>query len=306
MKKRSKFGTRLIVSCLAMCLCFVSLFFVSAAAASCSETITIEQYFSSSPDSTTASTCQYELAPVDNASPLPESAEDGKFIVTLVRRDSASVTIPFTHAGNFEYRLTPLEMPGRLRYTYDDSEYLILVQVRNTEDGGLKSAAYISMAGEKVEGIQYRHKYRPHEPDPTPTPVPDPVPNPTPNPAPTQNPSNGTGNGTRPGGRPNTLQLANPWGSVSGSTEDDEPAPESSPSPEKEEDSSIGDGKTPLGGGEDLADGKEPSSTGTSEEAGSPRTSFHVCIWFILFLIALAALALFMILWARRKRREDR
>ena len=111
----------------------------------------------------------------EEGTPMPEETE-----LVLAGNETGSFTgFTFTEPGDYVY--TVRQTPGETEYmTYDDAVYTVIIQVTNTEDGGLTYQIFASEdqnPDEKAAAVRFLNTYAP-PPKPTPTPGPSATPGP--------------------------------------------------------------------------------------------------------------------------------
>ena len=118
-------------------------------------------------------TFTFLLEPVGDA-PMPEEE-------TVTITGSGKVTFPpITFDTPEDYHYTLREVPGDTwGYTYDDTVYLLTVQVTTDDAGNLTATLYLSREGSegKADKFEFVYRYRAPRPDTPEDPV-DPTPNP--------------------------------------------------------------------------------------------------------------------------------
>lgn len=109
----------------------------------------------------TQETFSFLLEPVGDA-PMPE--ED-----TVTITGSGKVTFPaITFDAPEDYHYTLREIPGKAwGFTYDDTVYLLTVQVTTDDAGNLTATLYLSQEGSdgKADEIEFINRYRAPRPD---------------------------------------------------------------------------------------------------------------------------------------------
>ena len=96
----------------------------------------------------------------------PKEGQDGsvdRLSLTLTGDQSDSFNFSYTHAGIYNYTLTP-EVTDREFFDYDDTVYTLRVRVRNLPDGKLYPVVEIwnESGDQKISegnGVNYEHKY---------------------------------------------------------------------------------------------------------------------------------------------------
>lgn len=120
----------------------------------------------------------------EEGTPMPEETE-----LAIAGDETGSFTgFTFTEPGDYTY--TVLQQAGETEYmTYDDAVYTVIIQVTNTEDGGLTYQIFASEdqnPDEKAAAVRFLNTYAP--PTPTASPAPTATPAPTAEPAPEPTP----------------------------------------------------------------------------------------------------------------------
>lgn len=149
---------------------------VSALTESGNVTVTVYQSFNKMGQSDGIDdTRSYMLEALDSSNPMPAGSSGGAYTFSLSGDDSCvfetSVTgeagaepaLYFTHAGVYEYSLTPLTEEPNSRYTYEDTVYTVRVYVENLSDGsGLAVRKIVCQKSdnEKPDSITYHCSYK--------------------------------------------------------------------------------------------------------------------------------------------------
>lgn len=106
-------------------------------------------------------TFTFLLEPVGDA-PMPEEN-------TVTITGSGTVTFPpITYDAPEDYHYTLRELPGETwGYTYDDTVYLLTVQVTTDDAGNLTATLYLSQEGSegKADKLEFINRYRAPRPD---------------------------------------------------------------------------------------------------------------------------------------------
>lgn len=104
----------------------------------------------------------YELTALEEGSPLPSGAVNGKYAFTLedtVTKELDPIT--YNHAGIYRYELrmkTPVPERG---YAYDTQVYSIAVYVKRGVTDWLAEVTIHQQDGIKVDGLKFEHSYTP-------------------------------------------------------------------------------------------------------------------------------------------------
>ena len=111
------------------------------------------------------STFTYELT--SNGMPMPEGSKMGRYEFTITGTNQKDIKITYGHAGEYEYTVRQTVKEEQERYTYDRSEYTVIVRVLNTADG-LKGQIYSSKngSGKTNSGIEFVNGYTPMSKEP--------------------------------------------------------------------------------------------------------------------------------------------
>ena len=115
-----------------------------------------------------------ETAPeADPSTPLPAEAEDGLWVSG--DSDGKFTGFYYTEPGNYEY-IVRQECGDTAYMTYDDTVYHVVVQVTNTQDGGLSYQVFAwtdEDSEDKAQELAFLNTYAPPPPTPTPDEHPD-------------------------------------------------------------------------------------------------------------------------------------
>ena len=111
-----------------------------------------------------------EVAPeADPSTPLPAEAEDGLWIPG--DSDGKFTGFYYTEPGNYEY-IVRQECGDTAYMTYDDTVYHVVIQVTNTQDGGLSYQVFAwtdEDSEDKAQELAFLNTYAPPTPTPAPT-----------------------------------------------------------------------------------------------------------------------------------------
>ena len=109
-----------------------------------------------------------ETAPeADPSTPLPAEAEDGLWVSG--DSDGKFTGFYYTEPGNYEY-IVRQECGDTAYMTYDDTVYHVVVQVTNTQDGGLSYQVFAwtdEDSEDKAQALAFLNTYAPPTPAPT-------------------------------------------------------------------------------------------------------------------------------------------
>ena len=109
-----------------------------------------------------------ETAPeADPSTPLPAEAEDGLWVSG--DGDGKFTGFYYTEPGNYEY-IVRQECGDTAYMTYDDTVYHVVVQVTNTQDGGLSYQVFAwtdEDSEDKAQALAFLNTYAPPTPAPT-------------------------------------------------------------------------------------------------------------------------------------------
>ena len=109
-----------------------------------------------------------ETAPeADPSTPLPAEAEDGLWVSG--DGDGKLTGFYYTEPGNYEY-IVRQECGDTAYMTYDDTVYHVVVQVTNTQDGGLSYQVFAwtdEDSEDKAQALAFLNTYAPPTPAPT-------------------------------------------------------------------------------------------------------------------------------------------
>ena len=109
-----------------------------------------------------------ETAPeADPSTPLPAEAEDGLWVSG--DSDGKFTGFYYTEPGNYEY-IVRQECGDTAYMTYDDTVYHVVVQVTNTQDGGLSYQVFAwtdEDSEDKAQALEFLNTYAPPTPAPT-------------------------------------------------------------------------------------------------------------------------------------------
>lgn len=109
-----------------------------------------------------------ETAPeADPSTPLPAEAEDGLWVSG--DSDGKFTGFYYTEPGNYEY-IVRQECGDTAYMTYDDTVYHVVIQVTNTQDGGLSYQVFAwtdEDSEDKAQALAFLNTYAPPTPAPT-------------------------------------------------------------------------------------------------------------------------------------------
>ncbi|MBQ8133889.1 MAG: hypothetical protein IJ192_05745 [Clostridia bacterium] len=98
----------------------------------------------------------YILTAEDTENPLPEGSENGTFPFSLVGSSTLDLTMDYTSAGDYYYRLNVGEERNP-KYRTDTRQYRILVSVRDSSDGFISQIIAYNENNEKTS-ISFLHE----------------------------------------------------------------------------------------------------------------------------------------------------
>lgn len=118
----------------------------------------------------------YKLVSLDSNNPMPEGSSADLYCFQLNGDTPINLTINYSHAGFYTYKVCMANTSEKQFYTYDKTVYLITVSVANTDNDGLKvSIIYKNdSSGLKVESPVWIISYDEQGPQPQPDPEPEP------------------------------------------------------------------------------------------------------------------------------------
>lgn len=93
--------------------------------------------------------------------PLPEGATGDIYRFQVTGTDTATIgPITYFRPGIYRYQVQQV-IEAREGYTYDDARYTVVVEVKNTADGGLSATVDmpVNRDGFKVERMTFEHTY---------------------------------------------------------------------------------------------------------------------------------------------------
>lgn len=96
------------------------------------------------------------MTAADPSCPMPEGKVGGTFDITLNGAGRGAFTgMSFTEPGEYDYTITQLPGNHELALSYDQSVYLLRVQVADN-DGQLRVTAIMNREGQRQEGAERR------------------------------------------------------------------------------------------------------------------------------------------------------
>ena len=136
-----------------------------AATAGVTATIEVKQVFQVQNGYTAGAgqECPYKFWSLDPANPMPSGLNaNGELEFTLDGNASKTISIDFTHAGEYHYMVKSAVVKAYENYYYDESVYSVDVYVENAGEGLKASVVVTDKRGAKYGEICYNHFYWVH------------------------------------------------------------------------------------------------------------------------------------------------
>lgn len=127
-----------------------------------------EQVFTQSEGSEAEDTFTYTLTAQEPGSPMPSGSRGDICTFTMSGTETVTIgTITYSTTGTYNYIIKQITEPKQTGYTYDEQEYTMSVNVKNSDEGLKTEVVVINEDELKVSTISFENGYEPLASDPS-------------------------------------------------------------------------------------------------------------------------------------------